>query len=487
MCAASARRAYGIDSDDCASPPDAKPHRTSRRDIAERVTDNDLANAIRVLAMDAVEAAKSGHPGMPMGMAEIAVALWTRHLKHNPANPRWPDRDRFVLSNGHGSMLQYALLHLTGYDLPLDELKRFRQLHSKTPGHPELGVTPGVETTTGPLGQGLANGVGMAIAEKLLAATFNRDGHTIVDHRTWVFAGDGCLMEGISHEACSLAGTLGLSKLAVVYDDNGISIDGEVEGWFTDDTGQALRGVRLERDPRRRRARRRGHAPRASGGGAGSGAPDADLSRRRSSARARRPSAAPPTCHGAALGEKEVAATREALGWPHAAFVIPHAIKDGVGCARTAARRAKRSGASASRLTVRRIRILRRSSSAASTGRLAGRLRGDRRGVRRRAEREGRDRRHAQGFAAGDRGLRETPAGDDRRLGGPDRLGVHELVGQQGALARRGRATTSTTACASSRCSRSATASRCTAASCPTRARSSCSPTTAATRSAWRR
>ena len=188
------------------------------------------ANAIRALAMDAVEAAKSGHPGMPMGMAEIAVALWQRHLRHNPSNPRWANRDRFVVSNGHGSMLLYALLHLTGYDLPLDEIKRFRQLHSKTPGHPEIGVTPGVETTTGPLGQGLANAVGMALAERLLAAEFNRPGHDIVDHRTYAFVGDGCLMEGISHEACSLAGTLGLAKLTVIYDDNGISIDGETHG-----------------------------------------------------------------------------------------------------------------------------------------------------------------------------------------------------------------------------------------------------------------
>src|SRR5664279_5401452 len=202
----------------------------------ERISDQLLANAIRALAMDAVEAAKSGHPGMPMGMAEIAVALWNRHLRHNPANPHWPDRDRFVLSNGHGSMLQYALLHLTGYDLPMSELRAFRQLHSKTPGHPEVGVTPGVETTTGPLGQGLANAVGMTLAEKLLAAEFNRPGHDIVDHHTYVFLGDGCLMEGISHEVCALAGTFGLSKLIAFYDDNGISIDGEVKGWFTDDT-----------------------------------------------------------------------------------------------------------------------------------------------------------------------------------------------------------------------------------------------------------
>ena len=209
-----------------ASTPTAKP----APDVAL------LANAIRALAMDAVQAANSGHPGMPMGMAEVAIALWHRHLRHNPANPHWPDRDRFVLSNGHGSMLQYALLHLTGYALRLEELKHFRQLHSKTPGHPELGVTPGVETTTGPLGQGLANAVGMALAEKLLAAEFNRADHAIVDHRTYVVVGDGCLMEGISHEACSLAGTLALGKLTAFYDDNGISIDGETRGWFTDDT-----------------------------------------------------------------------------------------------------------------------------------------------------------------------------------------------------------------------------------------------------------
>src|SRR3954468_10347357 len=218
------------------------PHRTPMPDSGSlhkptaAVRDIDLANAIRALAMDAVEAAKSGHPGMPMGMAEIAVALWKRHLRHNPGNPAWPDRDRFVLSNGHGSMLLYSLLHLTGYDLPMAELKRFRQLGSKTPGHPEFGYTPGVETTTGPLGQGISNAVGMALAERLLAAEFNRPGHEIVDHFTYVFLGDGCLMEGISHEACSLAGTLGLGKLIAFYDDNGISIDGPVQGWFTDDT-----------------------------------------------------------------------------------------------------------------------------------------------------------------------------------------------------------------------------------------------------------
>ena len=292
---------------------------------AQRVTDADLANAIRVLAIDAVEAAKSGHPGMPMGMADIAVALWMRHLKHAPANPRWPDRDRFVLSNGHGSMLQYALLHLSGYDLPMDELRRFRQLHSRTPGHPEVGATPGVETTTGPLGQGLANGVGMALAERLLAAHFNRDGHAIVDHRTWVFAGDGCLMEGISHEASSLAGTLGLAKLVVLYDDNGISIDGETKGWFTDDTPKrfaaygwnvipAVDGHDVEAVHRAIEAAKR-ETSRPTliccrtiiGKGAPNKCGTAD-------------------CHGAALGEKEVAATREALGWPHAPFTIPAGI-----------------------------------------------------------------------------------------------------------------------------------------------------------------
>src|SRR5436305_7899221 len=191
-----------------------------------------MANAIRALSMDAVQQANSGHPGAPMGMADIAVALWGRHLRHNPANPHWPERDRFVLSNGHGSMLQYALLHLSGYDLPIGELRNFRQLHSKTAGHPEVDVTPGIETTTGPLGQGLANAVGMALAEKLLSAEFNRPGHDIVDHRTYVFVGDGDLMEGISHEVCSLSGTLALGKLVVFYDDNGISIDGETKGWF---------------------------------------------------------------------------------------------------------------------------------------------------------------------------------------------------------------------------------------------------------------
>ena len=285
-------------------------------------TRTDLANAIRALAMDAVQKANSGHPGMPMGMAEIAEELWNHHLRHNPANPKWADRDRFVLSNGHGSMLLYALLHLTGYALPMEEIKRFRQLHSMTPGHPELGMTPGVETTTGPLGQGLANAVGMALAERLLAAQFNRPGHDVVDHHTYVFLGDGCLMEGISHEACSLAGTLGLGKLMAFYDDNGISIDGHVDGWFTDDT------------PKRFEAYGWHVIPHVDGHDVNAVHAAIEASRKITD----RPSliccktligrgspnkAGSHDSHGAALGEKEVAATRQNIGWDHAPFEIP--------------------------------------------------------------------------------------------------------------------------------------------------------------------
>jgi transketolase len=288
----------------------------------------DLTNAIRALAMDAVQAANSGHPGMPMGMAEIALALWGRHLRHNPANPKWADRDRFVLSNGHGSMLLYALLHLTGYDLPMEELKRFRQLHSKTPGHPEYGLAPGVETTTGPLGQGLANAVGMAIAERLLAADFNRPGFDLVDHRTYVSVGDGCLMEGISHEVCSLAGALGLGKLIAIYDDNQISIDGEVKGWFRDDT------------PKRFEAYGWHVVPKVDGHNVDA----VDRAIRAAKAIADRPSlvccqtvigkgsprrAGTAKAHGEALGADEVAATREAIGWPHAAFEVPRHVYEG--------------------------------------------------------------------------------------------------------------------------------------------------------------
>ncbi len=291
--------------------------------LAER--DRLCANALRMLAVDAVERARSGHPGMPMGMAEIAVALWTRHLRHNPANPDWPDRDRFVLSNGHGSMLLYSLLHLAGYDLPMDELKKFRQLHSKTPGQPELGVTPGVETTTGPLGQGLANAVGMALAERLLAKRFNRPGLEVVDHRTFVFAGDGCLMEGVSHEACSLAGTLALGKLVVLYDANGISIDGSVDGWFTDDTAARFGAYGWNVvDPVD------GHdvdaVDRAIRSTEGSARPTLIVCRT-TIGRGSPKKAGTTDAHGAPLGASETEATRQALGWTHAPFEVPEAVR----------------------------------------------------------------------------------------------------------------------------------------------------------------
>ena len=287
--------------------------------------DSQMANAIRALAMDAVQQANSGHPGAPMGMADIAVALWDRHLKHNPGNPHWFDRDRFVLSNGHGSMLIYALLHLTGYDLPIGELRNFRQLHSKTAGHPEVGVTPGVETTTGPLGQGISNAVGMALAEKLLAAEFNREGHGVVDHHTYVFLGDGCLMEGISHEACALASAWKLSKLIAIYDDNGISIDGQVKPWFVDDTparfkaygwnvigpidGHDVAAV----DRAMADARRSADKPTLIDCKTqiGKGSPN-----RANTAKA----------HGEALGIEEVKLTREAMGWTHEPFVVPKEV-----------------------------------------------------------------------------------------------------------------------------------------------------------------
>src|SRR5881396_143998 len=288
----------------------------------------DLTNAIRALAMDAVQAANSGHPGMPMGMAEIALALWGRHLRHSPANPKWSDRDRFVLSNGHGSMLLYALLHLTGYDLPMGELERFRQLHSKTPGHPEYGLAPGVETTTGPLGQGLANSVGMAIAERILAAEFNRPGFDIVDHHTYVSVGDGCLMEEISHEACSLAGALALGKLIALYDDNGVSIDGDVKAWFGDDTPKRFEayGWHVVSNIDGHDVESVDHAIGAAKAVAdrpsliccrtviGKGAPT-----RAGTAKA----------HGEALGAEEVAATRAAIGWRYPPFKVPQQIYDG--------------------------------------------------------------------------------------------------------------------------------------------------------------
>ncbi|MFM7966305.1 MAG: transketolase [Betaproteobacteria bacterium] len=292
-----------------------------------------MANAIRALSIDAVQKANSGHPGMPMGMAEMALALWSCHLKHNPSNPQWADRDRFVVSNGHGSMLLYSLLHLAGYDLSIDELKRFRQLHSKTPGHPEVGITPGVETTTGPLGQGISNAVGMALAERLLAAQFNQPGFDLVDHFTYAFLGDGCLMEGISHEACSLAGVWGLSKFIALYDDNGISIDGQVDAWFRDDTRQRFlaygwnvlgpidgHDVEAVRDAI---AQARQWAVKGKDGRLaptliicktqiGKGSPN-----RANTAKA----------HGEALGEEEIALTRQSMDWPYPAFEIPADVK----------------------------------------------------------------------------------------------------------------------------------------------------------------
>ena len=285
----------------------------------------ELANAIRALSMDAVQKAKSGHPGAPMGMADIAEVLWRDHLNHNPSNPEWADRDRFVLSNGHGSMLLYSLLHLSGYDLSIDDLKNFRQLHSKTAGHPEYGYAPGIETTTGPLGQGIANAVGFAAAEKALAGQFNREGHDIVDHNTYVFLGDGCMMEGISHEVCSLAGTLGLGKLIAFYDDNGISIDGEVEGWFTDDTVKRFEAYNWHVVPAVD-----GHDPEALQAAIAAAKAETDK----------------PTliccktiigfgspnkegkedCHGAPLGDDEIKLTRERLGWTHGPFEVPSDI-----------------------------------------------------------------------------------------------------------------------------------------------------------------
>ncbi|CAM4215789.1 transketolase [Shewanella livingstonensis] len=308
-----------------ASQLPAKPYKQAGESMSSRKV---LANAIRALSMDAVQKANSGHPGAPMGMADIAEVLWNDFLKHNPTNPNWVDRDRFVLSNGHGSMLIYSLLHLSGYELPIEELKQFRQLHSKTPGHPEYGYTPGVETTTGPLGAGLSNAVGMAIAEKTLAAQFNRPGHDIVDHFTYCFLGDGCLMEGISHEVSSLAGTLGLGKLVAFWDDNGISIDGHVEGWFTDDTPKRFEayGWHVIADVD-------GHNPDAIRAAIeqaksvtdkpsmiccktiiGFGSPNKSGSH---------------DCHGAPLGDAEIAAAREFLNWPHAPFEIPSDVYAG--------------------------------------------------------------------------------------------------------------------------------------------------------------
>ena len=378
------------------------------------------ANAIRALSMDAVQRAQSGHPGAPMGMADIAEVLWNDYMKHNPANPHWPDRDRFVLSNGHGSMLLYSLLHLSGYDLSIDDIKDFRQLDSKTPGHPEYGYTPGVETTTGPLGQGLANAVGMALGERVLGAQFNRPGHTIVDHYTYCFMGDGCLMEGVSHEACSLAGTLGLGKLIGFYDDNGISIDGKVQGWFADDTPKRFEayGWHVIREVD-------GHDAEA-------------VNKAVAEARAvpDKPSliccktiigfGAPNACgthgvHGAPLGDEEIQATREFLNWPYEPFEVPEAIRadwDG-----------RERGGPGGAGVERAVRCVSQGPSRAGcrfraplAGRIAGLL-GDPGGGASAGNRsQGRIGGFPQGIADGAGRFRSAPAGADRRFGRSHRL-----------------------------------------------------------------
>jgi transketolase len=379
-----------------------------------------MANAIRALAMDAVQQANSGHPGAPMGMADMAVALWGQHLRHNPRNPGWINRDRFVLSNGHGSMLLYALLHLTGYKLPMSELKNFRQLHSKTAGHPETGITPGVETTTGPLGQGITNAVGMALAEKLLAKEFNRDGHPVVDHHTYVFMGDGCLMEGISHEACALAGAWKLNKLIALYDDNGISIDGQVAPWFIDNTAlrfaaygwnvigpvdghdaaavaQAIADAKNSADkPTLMICKTR----------IGQGSPN-----RADTAKA----------HGEPLGAEEIRLTREAIGWTSAPFVIPKAVY--------ADWDAKDQGQAAEGRLERKLRRLQgglpgagQGADPSHEGRAAQALRPDGRGCHHHRPQQGRDRGLAQGLADRAGSLHRRAARAAGRLGRPDRL-----------------------------------------------------------------
>jgi transketolase len=328
-------RLGGPDTGDATSEPHRIDNPTEERSFMS--SRKELANAIRALSMDAVQKANSGHPGAPMGMADIAEVLWNDFMQHNPANPKWANRDRFVLSNGHGSMLMYSLLHLTGYELSIEDLKQFRQLHSKTPGHPEYGYAPGIETTTGPLGQGISNGVGMALAEKVLAAQFNKPGHDIIDHYTYVFLGDGCLMEGISHEACSLAGALSLGKLIAFYDDNNISIDGEVRGhgdvpaWFLDDTPKRFESYHWHVIPEVD-----GHDPEAIKAAIeearavtdkpsliccqtiiGYGSPNKQGKEE---------------CHGAPLGDDEIALTREALGWTLSALRDPGGHLPGLGC-----------------------------------------------------------------------------------------------------------------------------------------------------------
>ena len=439
--------------------------------------------------MDAVEAAKSGHPGMPMGMAEIALALWRDGLRHHPAHPHWPDRDRFVLSNGHGSMLLYGLLHLTGYDLPIEELKRFRQLHSKTPGHPEHGLTAGVETTTGPLGQGLANAVGMALAERLLAARFNRPGHAIVDHRTYVFVGDGCLMEGISHEAASLAGTWGLGQARRVLRRQRHLDRRRGQGLVHRRHAAPIRSLRLERASQGRRSRRR-RGRRGDQGGAGGrredgptaahllpddhrqGRADQGRHRRRARRGARREGSGGGT-RGARLDVPAVRDSARGLCRRGTrARAAPRSSRDGRSASPPTAppfRRSPRNSAAAWRASCRRTgREVAAAAFVAANAKAASR-------------------RHAQGVAAGDRGARAHAARAPRRLGRPHGLGVHRLVGQQDGHAHRGRQLRPFRRARIRRCARSPTASRCTAASSPTSARSSRSPIMRATRCGWRR
>ncbi len=414
----------------------------------------ELANAIRALSMDAVQRANSGHPGMPMGMADIAEVLWRDFLKHNPGNPHWADRDRFVLSNGHGSMLLYSVLHLTGYPLGIDELKNFRQLGARTAGHPEREIEIGIETTTGPLAQGLANAVGMALAEKKLAADFNRPGHEIVDHYTWVFLGDGCLMEGVSHEACSLAGTWGLGKLICFYDDNGISIDGEVAGWFTDDTPkrfeaygwQVIRAVDGHDPEAVARAIRR--AKREKGKPTliccktiiGYGAPNKQGKEE---------------CHGAALGADEVALARKTLAWPHQPFVVPEEIRaawDARAAGKRAEARWRRKFKAYEAAHPQLAAEFRRRMDASAARRIRCL---DRRG-RGRGAGGGAAGRDAPELASGAERARRADAGAARGLRRPHRLEQHAHQGRRSPTLRPGRtAPTCTTACASSAWARS--------------------------------
>ena len=390
-------------------------------------TRRELANAVRALSMDAVEAANSGHPGMPMGMADIAEVLWNDFLRHNPSHPKWFNRDRFLLSNGHGSMLQYSLLHLAGYDLPIHELKNFRQLHSRTAGHPEYSETPGVETTTGPLGQGLANAVGFALAEQVLAARFNKPGHTIVDHHTYVFMGDGCMMEGVSHEVASLAGTLKLGKLIAVYDDNGISIDGEVHDWFTDDTAARFKAygwnVIADVDGHDADAVKKALTKATAQGDKptlivcrtiiGFGSPNKEGKE---------------SSHGAALGKDEVAAARKQLGWNYPPFEVPAEIYAAYD-AREAGARREAEWNEAFNAYAKAFPELADELKRRISGTLPANWSEHSMAFVRKVQVEGATDRLAQGIAEHARCLRSAAAGTDRRLGGPRTVEPDHLEG----------------------------------------------------------